>query len=60
MSNNFKWAATHTFNYSDSKANKFEEYQEALDYANENLPNHNSIYIWKLTKGKPLKWDEIA
>ena len=56
----FKWATTHTLTFKEWKAEKFVEYQDALDYAEEKRPYHNSTYIWKLTEGKPLAWVEIA
>ena len=56
---NYKWAATHTLTFKEWKAEKFVEYQDALDYAEEKRP-YKSTYIWKLTEGKPLAWVEIA
>ena len=55
----YKWAATHTLTFKEWKAEKFVEYQDALDYAEEKRP-YKSTYIWKLTEGKPLAWVEIA
>ena len=52
----FKWAATETFTFKDPK--KFVEYGEAVAYAKERQPHTNSVYIWKLTTGKPIKWVE--
>tara|TARA_B100000945_G_scaffold146957_1_gene117665 strand:+ start:39 stop:212 length:174 start_codon:yes stop_codon:yes gene_type:complete len=52
----FKWAATETFTFKDPK--KFIEYGEAVAYAKERRPYANSVYIWKLTTGQPIKWVE--
>ena len=35
---NYKWAATHTLTFKEWKAEKFVEYQDALDYAEEKRP----------------------
>ena len=56
----FNWAATDSFTFNERKAKKFVEFDDALVYAEEKRPYRNSTYIWKLTKGKPLKWMEVS
>ena len=51
----YKWAATDSFTFNERKAKKFVDFDDALIYADKTRP----VYIWKLTKGDPIKWMEL-
>ena len=56
-----KWALTTTFNFDNNEARLFESFDDAKAEAItwSNCESGASIYLWKLTKGNPIKWLKV-
>ncbi len=56
------WALTYTFNYDDTYCQKFDEFRDASKAAHKwSIEEEGApIYVWKLTKGNPIKWMEVS
>ena len=55
-----KWALTTTFNFDKNEARLFESFDDAKEQAClDAFKTGDSVYLWKLTKGNPIKWLKV-
>ncbi len=56
------WALTYTFNFNDTEAQYYDDFdvakEEAIRWSECELGA--AIYLWKLTTGNPIKWMRVS
>ena len=55
-----RWFITETFEFSEYPKWTFNNFDVALDTAHKLTHSMCNMYIWKETKGQPIKWMKVT
>ena len=55
-----RWFLTTSFEFTEYPKWTFDEFDVALDTAHKLTHSVGNLYLWKETKGKPIKWMKVT
>ena len=55
-----RWFITETFEFSEYPKWTFNNFDVALDTAHKLTHSVGNLYLWKETKGQPIKWMKVT